>query len=232
MKIIKDHVPIRPDRRPGRKMNPTSITIHGTGNEKSRAKGERAWLENPENKREASWNYCVDDTDIIEAIPPNEVSLHSGTSQGNNTSISIEICESGNRELTLQRTQELVRYLMDKHNIRVIKRHYDWSKKNCPRILNTDGKWSLWLKFLGEIFNPPKTNPKEKEVDWMSQPIKFPVREMDNALLRVLQRFEKKEPALGREWRTKFINGQLTGADAVGLIFIAIDRGYITGKGE
>ena len=96
----------------------------------------------------------MDEKDIIEAIPPNEVAYHSGTTQGNNTSISIEMCESGDRELVIQRTIELVRHLMDKHSVRVIKRHYDWSKKICPRILNNDGKWAEWFNFLGAVFNP------------------------------------------------------------------------------
>jgi N-acetylmuramoyl-L-alanine amidase len=64
------------------------------------------------------------------------------------------------------------------------------------------------------------------------EPVKFSVKEMENALLRVLNRFEQKDPALGKEWRTKFINGELTGADALGLLYVAVDRGYITGKSE
>lgn len=154
MNITQDHIPFSDDRRPNKKMNPSSITVHSTGNPKSTAKNERGWLTNPDNNRAASWHYVVDENDIIEAIPPNEVSYHSGTTQGNNTSISIEMCESGNRDLVLKRTKELVLHLMDKHNIRKVVRHYDWSKKNCPRILNNDRKWTDWFSFLSDIYNP------------------------------------------------------------------------------
>lgn len=167
MNITVDHIPktTAHNRRPNKKMIPTSITVHSTGNASSNAKGERKWLENPSNTRTASWHYVVDEKDIIEAIPPNEVAYHAGTAAGNNTSISIEMCENGNRALVLKRTQELVKYLMDKHNVRIIKRHYDWSKKNCPRILNVDGKWGAWHIFLAEIFAPVKK--AEKKVSGM-----------------------------------------------------------------
>lgn len=165
MNIIKDHIPYSDTKRPNIKMTPTSITIHSTANPNSTAKNERGWLTNPSNKRSASWHYVVDEKDYIEAIPSNEVAYHSGTTEGNRTSISIEMCESGNRERVVQRTIELVRYLMDKHNIRVIKRHYDWSKKNCPQILNDDGKWSNWFDFLGAIFNPPVVKKESAKVE-------------------------------------------------------------------
>lgn len=208
MKITVDHIPASPSRRPKRKMTPTSITVHSTGNTTSNAKGERKWLENPTNKRAASWHYVVDENDIIEAIPPNEVSFHAGTTEGNNTSISIEMCESGNRAVVLKRTQELVQYLMDKHNIRVVKRHYDWSKKNCPRILNNDGKWTEWFQFLGEIFKPKGV--KEMELNEAQEKIrqeamrlgitdgKNPFREVNqhyvwSALIPLAKRIEELE---------------------------------------
>lgn len=169
MNYVVDHIPFSTDynRRPNIKMVPNSITVHSTGNPSSNAKGERKWLENPTNKRTASWHYVVDEKDIIEAIPPDYVAWHTGdgNGQGNRASISIEMCESGNRQLVLKRTQELVRYLMNKHNIRKVVRHYDWSKKNCPRILNNDCKWTEWFTFLAEIFNEKKEGEKMQKVN-------------------------------------------------------------------
>jgi N-acetylmuramoyl-L-alanine amidase len=156
MDIVVNHLPFSAayNRMPNITMRPNSITIHSTGNPTSSAKNERAWLENPTNKRTASWHYVVDENTIIEAIPPNYVAWHAGdgNGQGNMASISIEMCESGNRDRVLVKTKELVKYLMNKHNIRKVVRHYDWTKKNCPRILNHDGKWTDWYPFLADIF--------------------------------------------------------------------------------
>ncbi len=70
----------------------------------------------------------------------------------------------------------------------------------------------------------------EKEEDEMGQPFKPSTQEAANAVLRVLSRFENKDPALGKEWREKQAKGELTVAQALELVYVAIDRGYITGK--
>jgi N-acetylmuramoyl-L-alanine amidase len=155
--IIIDHIPYNTpfNRRPKLVMRPQSITVHSTGNTESSAQGERGWLENPTNKRVASWHYVVDENRIIEAIPPTEVAWHAGdgaNGPGNRSSISIEMCESGNREIVLANTRELIKHLMEKHNIRKVVRHYDWTRKNCPRILNRNGVWTEWNQFLADVY--------------------------------------------------------------------------------
>lgn len=155
MKIKVDHIPYSTPnkRRQGLKQTPKHITIHSTGNPSSVATGERGWLTNPSNNRQASWHYVVDSSGVvIEAIPPNEVAWHSGdgNGQGNRASISIEICESGDRAKAYKYAIELTAYLMKKHNITSLKRHYDWSRKNCPRIMNNNGDWSKWYWFKSE----------------------------------------------------------------------------------
>ncbi len=86
-------------------------------------------------------------------------------------------------------------------------------------------------KFLNlsakKIVIPAAINKGEDE---MSQPFKPSTQEAANAVLRVLSRFENKDPALGKEWREKQAKGELTVAQALELVYVAIDRGYITGK--
>jgi N-acetylmuramoyl-L-alanine amidase len=150
--IIIDHIPVDNYRRKGLKMKPTYITIHSTANTNSYAKGERKWLISKSNTRQASWHYCVDEKEIIEAIPANEVAFHSGNETGNYNSISIEMCESGNRKKVINNTIELTKKLSKKYNISIdnIVRHYDWSKKNCPRILNYNN-WQGWIDFKRKL---------------------------------------------------------------------------------
>lgn len=139
------------NRRPGRAMQPEYLTIHSTANPNSTAQNERDWLTNPSNTRTASWHIAVDDKEVIEAIPLNEMALHAGdggNGTGNTKSIGIEICESGDRTNTIQNAAELVAKMLKERNWGVdrLRRHYDWSGKNCPRIL-ADNNWKGWNDF-------------------------------------------------------------------------------------
>lgn len=155
--IKKDHISRNAphNRRPEYKLNPTSITMHSTANVKATAQNERDWLMNKSNRRTASFHYVVDDSEIIEAIPPDEVAWHAGdgtlSKGGNMTSLSIEISESGNRSKAIANALKLCAYLMHKHNITKVVRHYDWTRKICPRIFHDYGTWSGWKSFKNDL---------------------------------------------------------------------------------
>ena len=141
-------------RRPGGRYSKASITIHSTGNSSSVARGERAWLDNCENNRDASWHYVVGNGIVIEAIPEEEEAWHCGTTEGNKHSISVEICESGDRRAVLETAAAFVADLLEKYGwgIDRLKKHYDWTGKNCPRILIDKGyikdgmDWEWFIK--------------------------------------------------------------------------------------
>lgn len=130
-------LPVGHRLRPGGNFRKTSITIHSTGNLSSTPQGERNWLNNATNKRYAAWHYVVGEGLVIQAIPDNETAWHCGTSEGNNHSIGIEIVESGDRCKVLMTAAEFTADLMRSYGFGIdkLKRHYDWTKKDCPRIL-------------------------------------------------------------------------------------------------
>ena len=138
---VTDHIPKKHMRRPGTALTPTSLTIHGTANPKSTAKGERGWLTNPTNKRKAAFHIVVDELQAIECIPPSEVAWHAGTEKGNTESIGLEICESGDRTKTLKNAASLAAKLLRDRGLNTsnLKKHEDWSQKKCPRILINGG---------------------------------------------------------------------------------------------
>lgn len=148
--IKKDHLKSGHRVRPGKKLNLKYITIHSTGNPSSTASSERKWLDNTTNNRDASWNLCIDEKECIEAIPLDEVSWHAGS--GNNYSIGIEICESGNRAVTLDRAAQLTAGLLRKYNMNIshLKRHYDWTNKSCPAIMMSNN-WKVWNEFKDTV---------------------------------------------------------------------------------
>lgn len=143
IKYCIDYIPYKEEkgsRRPKIFMEPEYLTIHSTANLNSTAKDERAWLTNPKNKICASFHIVVDQNEAIEVIPLNEVAWHAGDGRnglGNQKSIGIEIAESGDRGKTLNNAILLVAYMLKerKWGIGKLRRHKDWSGKNCPRIL-------------------------------------------------------------------------------------------------
>lgn len=152
MEIKKQHLPKGSKKRSGKVINTEFITIHSTGNAKSTAQNERDYLSNPINTNSTGWHYVVGDNIIIEAIPPNERAWHAGDGSngpGNNKSVGIEMVETGNRDKVIENTIWLVNQLQNQFNIPDSKvvRHHDWSGKNCPRILNSDGSWGGWVEF-------------------------------------------------------------------------------------
>jgi len=151
-----DHIPKTTpyNRRPGISMIAKYLTIHSTGNPSSTAKNERGWLTNPSNDRTASYHIVVDEKEAIEVLPLNEVAWHAGdgNGQGNRASIGIEICESGNRQKTLQNAVKLVTKMLKERNWGVdrLRRHFDWSGKICPRILQPNN-WAGWEQFKKDV---------------------------------------------------------------------------------
>lgn len=147
--------------RPKGNYKVTSITIHSTGNPSSTAANERAWLDNSINNRDASWHYVVGEREIIQAIPDCEEAWHCGKAKGNKESIGIEICESGNRQKTLENAAELVAKKLQEYRfgIEQIKKHYDWTGKNCPRILINQNyiknhmEWNWFLNLVTKKLN-------------------------------------------------------------------------------
>ena len=155
-----DHIPIKTpmNRRSELKMTPNTITIHNTGNTKSTAKNERAWLTSPTNDRTASYHIVIDQNEAIECVPLNEVAWHAGdgiTGAGNRKSIGIEICESGDYEKTLSNAVELVTDMLLQRawGVDRLKRHFDWSGKICPRKMYDKGKWLGWTSFINRVQN-------------------------------------------------------------------------------
>lgn len=159
-----DHIPLNTNapksRRPAYSMIPEYLTIHSTANPKSTAKNERGWLTRLSNTGEASYHLVVDEIEAIECIPLNEVAWHAGDGSkgaGNRKSIGLEICESGDRTKTLKNAISLASKILKEKGWKTtqLKRHKDWSGKNCPRILIDSNSRKLehqtWEWFKKEV---------------------------------------------------------------------------------
>ena len=87
--------------RTGIFMAPKGITIHNTGNNMptATALAHAKWLVSVEEAERdyIGAHFFVDDHQIVQVLPINEVAWHAGDGQGrgNMTTIAIEICEVG-----------------------------------------------------------------------------------------------------------------------------------------
>ena len=152
-KYVINHIPIIKGKRPGIKATMTTITIHNTGNPDSTALNERNWLTSSLNTRAASFHIVVDSIQATECIPLTEVAYHSGTNKGNNTSIGIEICESGDYKQNEENAIDLVAKMLVERGWGTdrLRRHYDWNGKNCPRLIMLywdDFKYRIYKKII------------------------------------------------------------------------------------
>lgn len=174
MNIIQKLIPTKYTRiRPGIKMTPKYITIHETANTSkgANAKAHANLLYNGNQSRVASWHFTVDDKEIYQHLPTNEVGYHAGdgSGPGNRQSIGIEICvnSDGNFEKAKANAAWLVRYLMQKHNIPIgnVVQHNKWSGKNCPANLRKSG-WSAFINLVKNGVETPKPEPYDPNPEY------------------------------------------------------------------
>lgn len=171
--VIVDIVPKgNPEVRPGRKIKPTHITYHNTGNSSkgANAKSHNNYIHNlakksPEDTSHVSWHLTVDEDYIYQHLPLDENAWHcgdgSGPKSGNMTSIGIEICEHVDQKNYHQAEENAIAlgvYLAKQLGIPESNHvpHQRWSGKFCPRvILKRDGGFT---KFHNRIKAAIKNN--------------------------------------------------------------------------
>lgn len=156
MNIVKDFIPVGRRNRPGYKMRgPNYITVHSTANTSAgaNARAHGKYLKGAAANIPASWHFTVDDKEIRQHLPVTEVGWHAGDGSngtGNRESIALEICENrdGNSQQAIANAAWLVAKMLKDHGLSKdrVRQHYDWSGKNCPRVLrNKPGGWADFL---------------------------------------------------------------------------------------
>jgi N-acetylmuramoyl-L-alanine amidase CwlA len=157
LNVVQDFIPIGNSNRPGRRLEPTLITIHNTDNDSpgANAAAHAKYQKGADaRKREVSWHFTVDDKSVFQSLPTNEIGWHAGKRQGNATSIGIEICMNPELDVpaTYDRAALLTAVMAFQHNISVARgvvTHQSWTGKHCPRVLldKPDG----WKDFLAQV---------------------------------------------------------------------------------
>jgi N-acetylmuramoyl-L-alanine amidase CwlA len=133
------------------------IVIHDTGNVTDTDEGNANYF--CTGSRSASAHYFVDDDSITQVVLDKDGSFHCGDGNGaygitNRNSLGIEMCRVNGvvTETTLANTRDLILAKMKEYNVPLDKvvRHYDASRKICPRSLS-ENNWSKWWDFKASL---------------------------------------------------------------------------------
>lgn len=166
VRIIQDFIPPGRRNRPGYRLEPAYLTIHDTANTQTGADAaaHARYLKTYPDLL-AGWHFTVDDRVIYQHLPLHENGWHAGdgtNGTGNRKSIGIEICENrdGNRALAESNAAWLAAGLLRDFALALnrVKQHYDWSGKNCPRVIR--GRVDGWPGFIDAVraqITPPVT---------------------------------------------------------------------------
>lgn len=160
------------------------IVLHYTGNSSDLALSNVNYFYDAD--RSASAHLFVDETSIWQSVELENSAwaVGGGTvlTASNRNSISIEMCCSGNYEIsetTENNAIELVRYLMDTYNIDInhVVRHYDCNTihKVCPNW--EDNSWARWYDFKEKLQNGSTTFNGE----WILQDSKWWYKHSDGS---------------------------------------------------
>lgn len=135
------------------KMTPQYITVHNTANDAT-ARNEANYMRN--NNTSTSFHVVIDDKEVVRCLPFDRNAFHAGdggNGTGNRKSIGIEICYSksgGARfDAAEQNAAVYIASLLKSYGwgLDRVKRHKDWSGKNCPHRTMANG----WQRFLNMI---------------------------------------------------------------------------------
>ena len=155
--IKKNIMPVRDYARTGIKMKPQYVTIHNTGNSdkgadaEAHATGQKnySYEESPK-----SWHFTVDNKEIYQSMPMNEIGWHAGDGllMGNVGTIGIEICENsdGNYAAGEKTAALLTARILYENGLSsdAVRLHHDWSGKDCGYNILHGKKNSMgWTKF-------------------------------------------------------------------------------------
>ena len=152
-------------------MTPEYITVHNTSNSAT-AQNEITYMKN--NNNATSYHVCIDEKYVIQAIPFNRNAWHAGdgsTGTGNRKSIGIEIARSTSADQTLfeeaeKNAAKYIATLLKQYGWTTakVKRHKDWSGKNCPHKTMEKG-WDRFIKMIQkelDILNGKTTTTTSK----------------------------------------------------------------------
>ena len=146
--LLPDNIPCATKKDFG-KGCPNSLTIHWIGPyPKQDCNIVRNWWLT--GGQQGSAHFIIKDNDVMQCWPLSRTAWHAGNSEGNNTSIGIEVVPKNEEgEFSDESIETLKAFIDDFFPSLPLKRHYDWSKKDCPRYYVNEERWAELKRRLG-----------------------------------------------------------------------------------
>jgi len=172
--------PSQTNQRPGiARQTPGFWVQHETANTSPGADAamHARYLGNGADGSQVSWHFTVDDHQIYQNIPIDEVTWQAadGSGPGNMSGISCELCvnSDGDKSLIRRNGEALCGQICAALGLTVdqIKRHYDFNaadpnRHHCPDEMMSEGYWSQFVANAGVVIaaNTPGAAPAPKPV--------------------------------------------------------------------
>ena len=129
-------------------MVPKGATAHNTYNDAT-AENEIKYMQS--NNNYVSYHAAIDDKEVVFGVPFDRSSWHAGdgiNGYGNRNHISFEICYSKSGGEKYRKAEanavKVLAYALYTRNwgISKLKKHQDWSGKNCPHRILDNKRWN------------------------------------------------------------------------------------------
>lgn len=136
------------------------ITIHNTSNwsKGANAIAHANLLRGSWKDKYISWNYVVDKDYAVRCVPENEVAWCQGDGNGNGNmkTISIEICDNSDGDITkaTDNAVELCAMILRTHGVKsaanYLFQHNHWTGKDCPYDIRRGNPYD-WNTFVSKV---------------------------------------------------------------------------------
>lgn len=157
-----------PNRVNGPWESVASPIVHETGNRNAGTNAEmhRRFVHNGGGREHVSFQFVVDDHEIIQLLPLYEAGRHAGEHDCNYSRPGIEHCvnSDGDFNQTMANGAKLVRFLgeYDSQMAGDPVQHWNCSGKDCPMMLR-DGRWEEYLQLVGSTNVPLPADPNAQK---------------------------------------------------------------------
>lgn len=148
-------------------MEPEFIVVHNTANDASAANEIKYMIS---NGNQVSFHFAVDDQEVIQGLPLDRNAWACGdgvNGSGNRKGIQVEICYSKSGGMRFEnaekRAAKLIAHLLHERGwgIDRVKKHQDFSGKNCPHRTLQLG-WSSFVNMVKHelsVLKKPASSP-------------------------------------------------------------------------
>jgi N-acetylmuramoyl-L-alanine amidase len=155
--IRVSYVPAGRPNRPGTRITVRKNVWHDTGNEDEGANAEmhRRFVHNGGGAESTSYQYVVDDHEIVALIPEGE-KAHHALRGCNDESNGIELCINSDGDWNLTRWNGAwLGAQLESRGITTHVQHFDCTRKHCPKKIRDAGTWDDYLARIAYFRNVP-----------------------------------------------------------------------------